>query len=188
MKPPVFRPVPQADAEPPASLPAGIQLLSFLCGLLVAFLGFKSAHQDWRLLDKLTHLDAFVETPGRFLHIKVRRDSAGTGEFYPDVLYEYFVDGKSIWGWRLSYEEEPKPEAYWKERLAGYAVGKPVPVFYNPALPKDSIVEKKRDSLYRLIMKLGLGVLFLAAGILLAVLPAASWIRKATARPAPPTP
>lgn len=183
MKPPTFRPVEHAEPEPPANTPFGIQALSFLCGLLVAFLGFKSAYQDWRLLDKLTHLDAFVETPGKFLQIKVRQDSAGTGEFYPDVLYEYFVDGKSIWGWRLSYEEEPKPEAYWKERLSGYAVGRTVPVYYNPDLPRDSIVEKKRDGLYRLIMKLGLGLLFLAAGILLTVLPATAWIRKATTRP-----
>lgn len=179
MKSPAFRPSEREEAETPVSTPFGVQLLSFLCGLLVAFLGFKSAYQDWRHIDKLTHLDAFVETPGKFLHVKVRQDSSGTGEFYPDVLYEYFVDGKSIWGWRLSYEDEPKPESYWKERLSGYEVGKSVPVFYNPALPKDSIVEKKRDSLYRIIMKMCLGILFLAAGILLAVLPATAWLRKA---------
>ena len=99
------------------------------------------------------------------------------------MLYEYFVDGKSIWGWRLSYEDEPKSEDYWKGRLAGYAEGKSVPVYYNPALPKDSIVEKKRDSLYRIIMKMALGIAFFAAGVLLAVLPAAAWIRKGLSAP-----
>lgn len=179
MKRPAFRPADAEVPDAPARTPLGVQLLSFLCGILVTVLGCKSALQDWRTVRKLTHLDAFVETPGKFLRVEVRQDSSGTGEFYPDVLYEYFVDGKSIWGWRLSYEDEPKPEAYWKERLSGYAEGKSVPVYYNPALPKDSIVEKKRDSLYRVIMKMGLGILFLAAGILLAVLPAAAWLRKA---------
>lgn len=180
MKPPTFRPSDGREPEAPASTPFGVQLLSFLCGLLVAYLGAKSALQDGRLIRKLTHLEEFTETPGRFLQVQVRRDSSGSGEYYPDVLYEYFVDGKSIWGWRLSYEDEPRPEAYWKERLAaaGYAAGVTVPVYYNPAEPKDSIVEKKRDSLYRVVMKMGLGILFLAAGLLLAILPAAAWIRK----------
>jgi hypothetical protein len=177
MKPPSFKGPAADEPEAPSSTPLGVQVLSFLCGLLVAFLGFKSAFQDWRHIDKLTHLDAFVETPGRFLQVKVRRDSSGSGEYYPDILFEYFVDGKSIWGWRLSYEDEPRPEAYWRERLAGYAEGKPVTVYYNPAEPKDSIVEKKRDSLYRVSMKMALGLLFLAAGLVLAVLPALSWLK-----------
>lgn len=178
MKPPSFKPSDGGEPEAPVATPFGVQLLSFLCGLLVAYLGAKSALQDGRHIRKLTHLEEFTETPGRFLQVRVRRDSSGSGEHYPDVLYEYFVDGKSIWGWRLSYEDEPRPEAYWKERLARYAVGGTVPVYYNPAEPKDSIVEKKRDSLYRVAMKMGLGVLFLAAGLLLAILPAAAWIRK----------
>lgn len=180
MKTPAFK-APGADApEPdsPASIPLGVRILSLLCGLVVAVLGFKSARQDWLLVDKLTHLDQFVETPGKFLQVEVRRDSSGSGEYYPDVLYEYFADGKSIWGWRLSYENEPKPESYWKERLAPYVVGATSSVYFNPAEPKDSIVEKKRDSLYRVIMKMGLGILFLSAGVLLAVLPAISFLRR----------
>jgi hypothetical protein len=180
MKAPSFK-APGSEApepETPASIPLGVRILSFLCGLVVAYLGFKSARQDWQFIDKLTHLDAFVETPGRFLQVQVRRDSSGTGEFYPDVLYEYFVDGRSVWGWRLSYEDEPKPETYWKERLGRYSVGDTAPVYYNPAQPKDSIVEKKRDSLYRVFMKMGLGILFCAAGVLLAVLPLLSWLRR----------
>ena len=65
MKPPAFKSPEAAEPEAPASTPMGVQILSFLCGLLVAFLGFKSARQDWRTVDKLTHLDAFVETPGK---------------------------------------------------------------------------------------------------------------------------
>lgn len=177
MKRPSFKSPEAGESEAHGSTPLGVQVLSFLCGLLVAFLGFKSAWNDWRHIDKLTHLDAFVETPGTILQAKVRRDSSGAGEYYPDLLFEYFVDGKSIWGWRLSYEDEPRPEAYWRERLKAYSPGKPVAVFYNPADPRDAIVEKRRDSLYRVAMKMTLGILFLAAGLLLTVLPAAAWLK-----------
>lgn len=179
MKSPSFKSPEAEEPEGPSSTPLGVQILSFLCGLLVAFLGFKSAWQDWRNVDKLTHLDSFVETDGKFLKVDVRRDSSGSGEWYPDVLYEYKVPDSLVWGWRLSYEDEPKGQDYWKGRLAGYAQGQSVKIYYNPAQPKDSIVEKKRDSLYRVIMKMALGIAFFAAGMLLAVLPAMSWLRRA---------
>lgn len=181
MKAPSFKSPAAEEPEAPSSTPLGVQILSFVCGLLVTVLGFKSARQDWLHIDKLTHLEAFVETPGKFLQVGIRRDSASSDDCYPDVLFEYFVDGRSIWGWRLSYEDEPRSEDFWKDRLKPYAAGKPVTVYYNPADPKDSIVEKRRDSLYRVAMKMALGILFLAAGLLLAVLPAAAWIKSVRA-------
>jgi Protein of unknown function (DUF3592) len=168
----------QEEAENSAGTPIGVQVLSFLCGLVVVFLGFKSIYQDYTSIKKLTHLDQFVETQGKFLQIKVRHDSTGSpDEFYPDVLYEYFVDGKSIWGWRLSYEEMPESRSFWENRLKKYAVGSTVSVFYNPALPKDAIVEKKYDSLYRTWMKMLLGFGFFLAGMVLAVLPTLNLIK-----------
>jgi hypothetical protein len=167
------------EPEATGGTPQGVQILAFLCGLVVAYLGFKSTSQDWDTIQKLGHLERFRETPGKFLHVGVRKDTVGhTEDYYPDVLYEYFVDGKSIWGWRLSYEEEPKSREYWEKRLATYAQGATVPVYYNPALPKDSILEKKHEGLYRIWVKMGLGLGFLAAGLLLALLPLAGWVRK----------
>jgi hypothetical protein len=183
MKAPAFKSGEPAETETSSGTPFGVQFLSFLCGLVVIVLGAKSTLQDYRIARKLTGLDAFVETPGRFLKVEVRNDTlGGPDEFHPDILYEYFVDGRSVWGWRLSYEEEPRSRGYWKERLAGYREGLTVPVYYNPDEPKDSIVEKKTDGLYRTIMKMLLGGLFLLAGVILAVLPAAGWIRKAITR------
>jgi hypothetical protein len=88
------------------------------------------------------------------------------------------VDGKSVWGWRLSFEEEPGTKAYWEERLKGYAVGNPVAVYYDPAVPKDAILEKRHDNLFRVWMKMGLGAGFLLAGALLAGLSLSGWIRR----------
>lgn len=180
MKPGRFRePEEPSDAESAGGVPQGVQILAFLCGLLVAWLGSKSAWQDWSRIDKLTHLERYSETPGKFLRVKVRRDTVGGGEaWYPDVLYEYFVDGKSVWGWRLSYEEEPRGREFWESRLAAYDSGAAVAVYYDPAHPKDSILEKKHDSLYRIWLKLGLGTAFLAAGLGLAGLSLAGWLRK----------
>jgi hypothetical protein len=169
----------QEESEPVAGTPMGVQILSFLCGLVVAILGFKSVHQDFLVIRKLTHLDSFVEVPGKLLQVKVRVDSTGSAEdFYPDVLYEYFVQGASIWGWRLSYEEKPASKSYWENRLSGYSVGTAVRVFYNPALPKDSILEKRHENLFRNWMKMLLGIGFLLVGLVLALLPMTTWLRK----------
>lgn len=169
------------DAEPEAVVrtPLGVHILAFISGLVIAYLGFKSMRQDYRIIDKLIHLDRLAETPGKLLRVSVRNDSVGSSdEFYPDMLYEYFVDGKSIWGWRLSYEDEPRSDAFWRQRLSGYALGAAIPVYYDPATPKESILEKKHDGLYRTLLKMALGGGFLLAGLLLSVLPAAGWIRK----------
>jgi hypothetical protein len=176
MKPGTYR---EEEQDAGGGTPQGVQILAFLCGVVVAYLGFKSAGQDYSRLGKLRHLDRFVETPGKLLQVKVRRDSVGPeNDYYPDVLYEYFVDGKSVWGWRFSYEEEPKPKAYWEARVAGYAEGGAVKVFYDAAAPKDSILEKKHDGLYRICLKMALGAGFLLVGLVLAVLPLGGWVRK----------
>jgi len=179
-----MRPGKYRDAEPdvPEGTPLGVQVLAFLCGIVVVYLGLKSMRQDYRLASKMAGLDKYSETPGKMLRVGIRRDSLGTeAEPYPDVLYEYFVDGKSIWGWRLSYEDEPKPRPFWTERLAGYAVGSEVRVYFDPSLPKEAILEKKHDGLHRTWLKMGLGGGFVLAGSLLAVLPAIGWIRRDSA-------
>lgn len=167
------------DGDTVGGTPMGVQILAFLSGLLVAFLGFKSTWQDFSHINKLSHLERFVETPGKILQVKVRTDSTGSADdYYPDVLYEYFVEGKSIWGWRLSYEEAPKPKAYWEKRLAGYAPGGSVTVYYDADQPKDAIIERKHEGLYRIWLKMGLGAGFLLVGLVLVVIPLASWLRK----------
>lgn len=179
LKPGAFRAPAGEEQEPSGGTPNGVLVLAFLCGLVVAYLGFKSSWADYRQIDKLRHLERFQETDGRFLEVKVRGDTTGSsGDFYPDVLYEYFVDGKSIWGWRLSYEDEPQTKAYWEGRLAGYSKGAPVKVYYNPDQAKDSILERKHDGLFRMWLRMALGIGFLGAGLLLSVLPLSGWLKR----------
>lgn len=165
------------DAE--VGTPMGVQILAFLCGLVVVYLGCKSTWQDYSRIKKFDRLDGLLETSGRFIQVKVRRDTTGSeDDYYPDILYEYFVAGKSIWGWRLSYEEEPKPKAFWEARLAGYKQGTPVPVYYDADAPKDAIVEKKHDGLGRIWLKMALGGGFVLVGLVLALLPPWGWFKK----------
>ncbi len=180
MRPGDFRAAePTPDSEASGGVPQGVQILAFLCGIVVAWLGFKSAYGDWTYIDKLSHLERMATTEGRFLQVKVRKDSVGSkDDWYPDVLYEYFIEGKSVWGWRLSYEEEPGTREFWEKRLSGYSAGATVPVYYDAAFPKDSILQKQHDSLVRIWMKMALGAGFLLAGLGLAGLSLSGWLRK----------
>ncbi len=161
------------DTEDIQSLPAGVRIISLLAGVILMVLGWKSLVPDYQLFHKLTHMDqAYLPTPGKILQVNIRRDTAATGDkCYPDVLFEYFVDGKSIWGWRFSYEDEPRHRAYWEKRLSRYHVGDTATAYVNPKDPKDSFVEKKTDSLLRPLLKILLAAAFMAFGVFLFAIP-----------------
>jgi len=162
-----------------SSTPAGMLILSFLCGMVVAFMGFKSIRQDFLAINKLTHLENLKTTPAKILQLKIRQDSTGSkNDCYPDVLYEFFIEGKSIWGWRFSFEEEPRPRVYWEERLRDYQVGQNVSAYYNPAFPKDAILEKKHSNVLRIWMKMIVGIGFVFVGATLVFIPVWSWTKK----------
>ncbi len=166
------------NSDPPeekqaSHTPFGVFLLSFIAGIILVVLGGKSLHDDYRVLHKLTHLDEeYRPTTAKMLQVQVRRDSLQSGDkCYPDVLFEYFVEGKSVWGWRFSYEEEPRHRAYWEKRLARYRVGDTVTAYVSPLDPKDSFLEKKSDSLLRPGLKTAMAAVFVLIGILLTLIP-----------------
>lgn len=163
-------------------VPFGVQLLAVIAGLIILVLGAKSVLQDYDAIHKLTHLDTeYKATPAKWVQVKVRQDTTGNGEYYPDVLFEYFTpEGKSVWGWKLSLEEIAKPEAYWKERLKEYRVGDTVTAHYNPKRPTDpneSFVEMRHDGLLRPLLKGAVGVAFCLFGAFLVIVPIAGWMK-----------
>jgi hypothetical protein len=168
------------EADGPSSVPFGVQLLAFLAGFLILLMAGKSVLEDYRLGYKLTHLDEIYEpVTATWLKVDTRRDAKDPDAHYPDVLFEYFVDGKSVWGWRLSLEERPSDSATWNARLAGYAVGDTVTAYVNPRDPKDSFVEKKTEPVNRLMTRAILGAAFGLFGGTLVVLALSGWLRKA---------
>ena len=181
MRIPMFMIVPTSeDTEDIQSLPAGVRIISLVAGVILMVLGWKSLVPDYQFLHKLTHLDQeYLSAPGKILQVKVRRDTSTTGDkWYPDVLFEYFVDGKSIWGWRFSFEEEPRNRAFWEKRLSRYHVGDTATVYVSPKDPKDSFVEKKTDSLLRPLLKILLAGAFMTFGMLLFAIPVIAFMGK----------
>lgn len=161
-----------------SSAPWGVLLLAFLSGIFIAYFGLKSTLEDIHELKHLTSFDTYTATEGRFLQVKTRADTASPEDYYPDILFEYFVNGKSIWGWRLSYEEVNKPKAYWENRLRNYTVNQKTTVYYNPLDPKDSMVEKKNDGLLKPILKLLGGLAFVIFGLFLFYIPLNTWLHQ----------
>ena len=147
--------------------PFGVLLLAFFCGIFITYYGIKSTREDIRDIKHLTSFDTFIPTEGKMLQVKTRCDTANHEDYYPDILFEYFVNQKSIWGWRLSYEEITQSKAYWEKRLQPYGVNQKVVVYYNPADPKDSLLEKKSDGLLRPLLKLSGGLAFVIFGLFL---------------------
>jgi hypothetical protein len=181
----------QTPDEPPettGSIPFGVKLLAVIAGIVILVMGAESMRQDYREIRKLTHLDTdYRAQPGTWVQVKVRQDSSGSGKFYPDVLFEYFVGGKSVWGWRLSLEEHPRPEGYWENRLAGYRVGDTVTVHVNPLDAKDSFVEMKTDGLIRPLLKGLVGLAFCVFGAFLLFIPLGGWLRSLRGRSRSPS-
>lgn len=162
-----------------AHVPFGVRLLALLAGTVFLLLSVKSVMQDYRLYYKLTHLDELYEAvPAVMLKVDVRRDESGHDEFYPDILFDARVQGNSVWGWRLSLEENPADSAYWVERLAPYRVGDTVTAYVNPDDPKDSFLEKKSEGLQRVLSKAVLGAAFGLFGGTLVVLSIIGFLRR----------
>ncbi|MCD6024059.1 MAG: hypothetical protein K0Q91_975 [Fibrobacteria bacterium] len=160
-------------------IPFGVQLLALIAGIVIFVMGVESILQDYRVIRSLTHLDTEYKTMrGTWLQVKVRQDSSSSGKYYPDVLYEYFPEGKSVWGWRLSLEEHPKGAGYWEERLKNYKAGDTVTVHVRPEDPKDSFIEPRTDGIFRYLLKGLVGVGFCVFGGILVFIPLAGWLKK----------
>jgi Protein of unknown function (DUF3592) len=151
---------------------------------MIAFMGLKSVLQDYRSIHKLTHLDEeYRAIPAKFLLVQTRRDTTTSKEeYYPDIRFEYFVAGKSVWGWRFSWEEEPRSRSYWEKRLERYHAGDTVTAYVNPDDAKDSFVEKKWDNLFRQFLKAAVGLGFMGVGGILCVIPVMGWFEKLLGR------
>jgi hypothetical protein len=160
-------------------IPFGVLLLAFIAGIVIFVMGVESIHQDYKVISGLTRLDTEYKTiKGTWLQVKVRQESSGSEKYYPDVLFEYFPNGKSVWGWRLSLEEHPRDKQYWEERLKGYKVGDTVTVHVRPSDPKDSFVEPRTDGIFRYVLKGLVGVGFCVFGAFLVLIPLGGWLKK----------
>ena len=115
----------------------------FLCIALVvlAFFAIRLL-QAWR---GMAHCRTWLEAPGRILSSGIvrRRKIGHKTSSFPNILYQYEVNGKTYQADRL----HPPPEtggAWWAARkVAQYPTGKSVLVSYNPENPFEAVLEKQ---------------------------------------------
>jgi len=69
------------------------------------------------------------------------RDTDGQWTERPRVVYEYVVAGASLRGNRVSFGGSSNVGA--RKCVERYPAGKPVEVFYDPAAPASSVLERK---------------------------------------------
>jgi hypothetical protein len=172
---PKYRPA-AGDSEPresrDAGVPSGVIWLSLGAGLLFSWMGLRSADKDYADVKRLQSVHTYAATQARWLKVAVRHDSAGSDEdYHPDVLYEYFVNGESIWGWRLSYEDLPHAKNFWDMRLKPYRVGDTVTAYVSPMDKKEAVIEKRNDGMFRPYLKVAMGLAFAGIGFLLLSIP-----------------
>jgi hypothetical protein len=103
--------------------------------------------------------------------VQGRRSSDSHGgystSYYPVVLYQYEVDGRTYQGERISFGMpvgRGSPRAV-MQRLAPYTPGASVPVYYDPMNPAEAVLERTASS-NRLVWLVILIMLIIVVGVL----------------------
>jgi hypothetical protein len=122
-----------------------------IAGLVLFALGALFLWRVWRTRQKLMASMSWPYTPGRIIGATVRQevtrgdaDTADQVTYQPVVQYEYQVSGQLYQGNRFALQDK----AYSSSKKAFDAAspfqpGTPVWVFYDPAKPQDSVLERK---------------------------------------------
>src|SRR5262245_35422989 len=87
------------------------------------------------------------QTSGQVVQSKIEArekrnmDGGTTTGNYPLVVYEYEIEGKKYTCKKISVGEEAA-DFMVQETIAKYPVGMTVPVYYNPANPREAVLER----------------------------------------------
>jgi hypothetical protein len=125
----------------------------FLAGLSARNLARGSANRNW------------PQAEGRILQsfVYVDKGTHNSQGFVPRLEYEYSVGGVTFRSMRLRFGQTGGWSREQAERtVAPFAVGAPVPVFYDPANPKEAVLIQGTSWGNLLIAFAGLAFLFFA--------------------------
>jgi len=132
----------------------------FLLGLLLAAFGVYQ-------LRLVTRSKAWPAAAGQILlsHVEARHAPSSTSEdadsnaYYPVLQYQFPAGPYLYRGHRIAFSERGYSSADRAAKaLAAYPAGQSVWVYYNPANPNESVLERSNNSGY---IPLGVGVLFM---------------------------
>ena len=143
----------------------GAFLVGSLLGLGLFLFGF---FQYW----KVRRSQSWPSVPGTVTGTSIRRDESRDEDgidvtYVPVVEYQFAVGETWFRGNRLRFDDRgygSRKKA--QEALAGFPVGTPVAVFYNPHKPSQCVLERKQTGGW---VVMAVGVLFLLATIFAAV-------------------
>ncbi|MEZ5442385.1 MAG: DUF3592 domain-containing protein [Lysobacterales bacterium] len=153
----------------------GLSLLGvvvLLIGLYLAWLGWRS--QDWPSVAGVVDTVQVQQSKGGSASAAQRQPS-----WHVQLRYRYDVDGRSRVGERYSFtrgvraSDDYPDEALARAAAAGWTVGKPLPVYYDPLRPDEAVLERGIGPASFIPAGLGVGLMLL--GLLLGW-----WQRRAT--------
>ena len=122
-----------------------------IASLILFALGAFFLWQSWRTRQKLMASMSWPYVPGRMIGAGVRqevtRGDAQTSDqvtYLPTVQYEYQVGAQVYQGNRFALQDRGYSSSKRAFNLVkGFQAGTPVWVFYDPANPRDSVLERK---------------------------------------------
>jgi hypothetical protein len=121
-------------------------------GLIFLSIGVFLSWRVWRNVREVKASRSWPFVPGRVIGASCREDvirggsdssDSDTTWYVPLVQYEYEVGGQAYRGNRIGFSEErqvSREKAF--QVLEAFPVGHPVTVFYDPAKPRDAILQR----------------------------------------------
>ncbi len=89
------------------------------------------------------------------------QDTQDSWTFTPEICYEFEVEGRTMRGDRIGFDRKGYQKRLDAQTVAGrYPVGSRIPVFFDPAKPTDSVLERSSGSGWFLVAA-GSGVVLL---------------------------
>jgi hypothetical protein len=141
-------------------------LISLSCGVLILWAA-------WRTVQAVKASKSWPSVPGRIIGASCREDVTGgttsdsadseTIWYTPFVQYEYQVGNQTYRGNRIAFSEERKGSLKVASKvLEAFPVGNPVTVFYDPAKPRDAVLQRREPG-HRIFLAI-MGLALVALG------------------------
>lgn len=127
----------------PIAVKLGISAAMLLPGLLLIYLGWRNRQRAALSLQWPTAEGQITSSS-----IRVWKDRESGDQYEPKVEYGYAVNGEIFSGNRIAFgSSSTRSRVAAQQVLDSYPVGEMVPVYYDPARPKESVLTQKAASI-----------------------------------------
>jgi predicted phage tail protein len=139
-------------------------------GALLVLLGLGAFYGVQQMLAKQKAAQGWPTAVGKVLVSRLQtHESDGSTMYRPYVQYRYTAQGKEYTHDKYELvESSSNLKKYEEKKLAGFAVGATVPVYYNPVNPADAVLVAK-TSRTAVALLLVAGIALVVGGVALAL-------------------